>query len=532
MEESSLAQQLGGQPILILKDGAQRNRNRDANSVNIMAAKAVAEAVRTTLGPKGMDKMLVDSGGDVIITNDGATILKEIDIEHPAAKMIVEVAKTQDDEVGDGTTTAVVLTGELLKRSEELIEQDIHPSVIIQGYLLASEKAKEFITENAHRITPDDVDSMKRIALTAMTGKSTESNPEKLAGLCVAAVRAIADEDNKVNIDNIKVDKHVGGRVTDSELVHGIVVDKEVAHPDMPTSVKNAKIALLNCKMEIEKTEIDANIKITSPDQLKEFMDNEEQMLLKMADTIKKSGANVVLSEKEIDDISAHRLAKYGILAIKKITDEDLKKLAKATGGKPVSSLESLSPEELGSAGLVEEVAVGDEKWIFVRECEGAKAVSLILRGATKHIVDEVERAVHDGLRVVGVALEDGSIVAGGGASEVELSLRLREYAASLGGREQLAAEAFAEAMEIIPLTLAENAGLDPIDTLVELRSRHESGGKDIGLNSYTGKSTDMFKEGVVEPLRVKTQAIGSAAETAIMVLRIDDVIMAGELGK
>jgi len=497
-----LAQQLGGQPIIIMKEGTQRTRDKDAQSLNIMAAKAVAEAVRTTLGPKGMDKMLVDSGGDVIITNDGVTILKEIDIEHPAAKMIVEVAKTQDDEVGDGTTTAVVIVGELLKRSEELIEQDIHPSVITHGYMLAAEKA------------------------------SAESNADTLAKLCVQAVNAIIENGNKVNIDNIKIDKHVGGRVVDSELIQGIVVDKEVAHPNMPLKVKNAKIALLNCKLEIEKTEIDASIKITSPDQLKDFMENEEKMLIKMADTIKNSGANVVLSEKEIDDITAHRLAQNGILAVKKISDEDLKKLAKATGGNIVSSMDSLSKEELGTAGLVEELAVGDEKWIFVRECTGAKAVSIILRGATKHIVDEVERATHDGLRVVGVAIEDGKIVAGGGAPEVELSLRLSEYAASLAGREQLAAEAFAEAMEIVPLTLAENAGLDPIDTLVELRSRHESNGKDIGLDAISGKAIDMYKKGVVEPLRVKTQAIGSSAETAIMILRIDDIIMAGELGK
>lgn len=520
-----MAGQFGGTPIYILREGSQRTAGRDAQRSNIMAAKAVAGAVRTTLGPKGMDKMLVDTLGDVVITNDGVTILKEMDIEHPAAKMMVEIAKTQDQEVGDGTTTAVVLAGELLKQAEGLLEQEIHPTVIAAGYRAAADKSMEILKGLAVSVSTKDEDLLRKIAITAMTGKGSQSAREELADMAVKAVRAVVDEDGTVDTDNITVEKKVGGGITDSLLVSGVVIDKDRLHPSMPKSVTDAKIALLNAAVEIEKTEVDAKIQITSPDQLQAFLDQEEKMLKDMVDKIVATGANVLFVQKGIDDLAQHFLAKAGIYTLRRVKKSDMEKLARATGGRVVTSIHEISKDDLGKAGLVEERKVSDEKMTFVKDCENPKSVSIILRGGTEHVVDELDRAMEDALRVVGVALEDKMLVAGGGASEVELALRLRSYASTVGGREQLAIESFADAMEIIPKTLAENAGLDQIDTLVALRSSHEKGMKGAGLDMDTGEAVEMLKLGVVEPLRVKTQAIKSATEVAVMILRIDDVI-------
>ena len=520
-----MAGQFNGSPIYILREGSQRTAGREAQRSNIMAAKAVAGAVRTTLGPKGMDKMLVDTMGDVVITNDGVTILKEMDIEHPAAKMMVEIAKTQDTEVGDGTTTAVVLAGELLKQAEELLEQEIHPTVIAAGYRAAAEKSMEILQTLAVKVTVKDEDLLRKIAITAMTGKGSQAARDDLAIIAVNAIKAVVDEDGSVDTDNITVEKKVGGSIGDSVLISGVVIDKDRLHPSMPKKVTNARIALLNAAVEIEKTEVDAKIQITSPDQLQAFLDQEETMLKGMVDKIAASGANVLFVQKGIDDLAQHYLAKAGIYTVRRVKKSDMEKLARATGARVVTSIHEISKEDLGKAGLVEERKVSDEKMTFVEECHNPKSVSIILRGGTEHVVDELDRAMEDALRVVGVAVEDKMLVAGGGAPEVELALRLRAYASTVGGREQLAIESFADAMEIIPKTLAENAGLDQIDTLVSLRSQHEKGVKTAGLDMDTGKPVDMLKLGVVEPLRVKTQAINSAAEAAVMILRIDDVI-------
>ncbi len=523
-----MAGQLAGQPILILKEGSQRTRGREAQSNNIMAAKAVAQAVRTTLGPKGMDKMLVDSLGDIVITNDGATILKEMDIEHPAAKMIVEVAKTQDDEVGDGTTTAAVLAGELLKNAEELLDQGVHPTVIASGYRLASVKAKEILQNIAKPVSKDDKETLLKIAGTAITGKGAEASRDVFAKLAVDAVLSVVESENgknTVDIEDVKVEKKVGGSVEESELIKGMVIDKERVHTNMPKRVKDAKILLLNEALEIKKTEVDAEISIKSPEQMQMFLDQEEKMLKDMVDKIVESGANVVFVQKGIDDIAQHYLAKAGIYAVRRVKKSDMEKLARATGARILTSLKEIKESDLGKAGIVEEKKIGDEAMTYVTECHNPKAVSIILRGGTEHVVDEAERAIHDALRVVGVAIEDEKLVAGGGSPEIELALRLREYSATLTGREQLAVNKFAEAIEIIPRTLAENAGLDPINMLVEMRSQHEKGNKTAGLNVFTGKVEDMWEQGVVEPLRVKIQAINSGTEAATMILRIDDVL-------
>ncbi|MGA9099033.1 MAG: thermosome subunit alpha [Methanotrichaceae archaeon] len=520
-----MAGQFSGTPIYILREGSQRTAGRDAQRSNIMAAKAVAGAVRTTLGPKGMDKMLVDTMGDVVITNDGVTILKEMDIEHPAAKMMVEIAKTQDQEVGDGTTTAVVLAGELLKQAENLLDQEIHPTVIAAGYRAAADKSMEILKALAVSVSTKDEDLLQKIATTAMTGKGSQSARNELAVMAVEAVKAVVDEDGTVDTDNITVEKKVGGGITDSMLVSGVVIDKDRLHPNMPKKVTDARIALLNAPIEIEKTEIDAKIQITSPDQLQAFLDQEETMLKDMVERIVASGANVVFAQKGIDDLAQHFLAKAGIYTVRRVKKSDMEKLARATGGRIVTSIHELTKDDLGKSCIVEERKVSDEKMTFVEECMNPKAVSIILRGGTEHVVDELARAMEDALRVVGVTVEDKMLVAGGGAPEVELALRLRAYASTVGGREQLAIESFADAMEVIPKTLAENAGLDQIDTLVALRSAHEKGMKTAGLDMDSGKPVDMLKLGVVEPLRVKTQAINSAAEAAVMILRIDDVI-------
>ena len=521
------------QPIFILPEGTQRTFGRDAQRTNIMAAKIVAETVRTTLGPKGMDKMIVDSLGDVTVTNDGVTILEEMQIEHPSAKMIVEVAKTQEAEIGDGTTTAVVLAGELLKNSERLLDQDVHPAVIARGYRQAADKALEILNEMAEKITPKDDNILHQIAMTAMTGKGAEYAKEKLSDLAVKAVRLVAEDDSSVDKDNIKIEKRSGGSVEDSELIKGIVIDKEKVHASMPRLVKNAKIALLDREIEIKKTEIDANIEITSPDQLQSFLDQEEKMLKNMVEQVANSGANVLICQKGIDDVAQHFLAKKGIYAVRRVSDSDMKKIAKATGGSVVSNLHDLNKDDLGFAGAVEERKIGDDEFTYIVECKNPKAVTILVRGGTEHVTNEIERAITDAVGDVAAALKDGKVVAGAGAPEVELAIQLRKYADSLSGREQLAVQAFADSMEIIPRTLIENAGLDPIDIMTDLKAAHSKKQKWAGVDVFTGKVMDSWKKGVIEPLKIKTQAVSSASEVAIMILRIDDVIASsGSKGK
>ncbi len=519
----------GSVPILILKEGATRTRGRDAQRNNILAAKVITETIRTTLGPQGMDKMLISGLSDVVITNDGATIMKELDVQHPAAKMLVEVAKSQDNEVGDGTTTAVVLAGELLTKAEKLLDQEVHPTVIVEGYKKASEKALEILRNLSIEIQPDDDKMLTQVAMTSMATKSLSESKEHFASLAVKAVRQIAEErDGKVtaDIDRIKVVKKKGESMEESELIRGIVVDKEISHPQMPKQVKNAKIALLNAKLEIEKTEFDAKININSPDQMKLFLDEEETMLREMTNKVSESGANVIFCEKSIDDLALHFLARKNIMAIKNVSSGDMEKLSKATGGNILASTKDISPDALGEAKLVEEVKIGDDKLVYVRDAKDPKAVTVVLRGGSDHVVDEAERSFHDALCVVRNAVEDHRIVAGGGAPEAETAKQLRDFAVKVGGREQLAIEAYAEALEAIPLTIAENAGLDPIDIMVEIRSKHsDPQNKWFGVQVKTGKIVDMLKENVIEPLRVKQQVIKSATEAANMLLRIDDVV-------
>lgn len=519
--------------MFVLPEGTRRLMGRDAQRMNILAGRVIAEAVRTTLGPRGMDKMLVDSLGDVVITNDGVTILEEMEVEHPAAKMMVEVAKTQEDEVGDGTTTAVIIGGELLHEAEGLLDQQIHPTVIAAGYRMAAEKAHEILNKIADPVEFDDTAKLKKVAMTAMTGKKIGLGRERLSDLVVTAVRQVADrvgDKYVVDIDHIGIEKKPGGSIDDSQLLHGVIIDKERAHPGMPKRVKDAKIALLDCALEVEKTETDAKIHITDPEQLKAFLDEEENMLRKMVDKIVATGANVVLCQKGIDDIAQHYLSKAKILVARRVKKSDMEKLARATGGKVATNLDDLSANDLGHAGLVEERKIAEDKMIFVEECKNPKAVSLLVRGGTEHVVDEVERGVHDGICVVAAAIEDGELVAGGGAPEIEVAKQLREYAETVGGREALAINAFANAVEVIPRTLAESAGLDRIDILVDLHAKHEKpNSKNLGLNVFEGKVANMAEIGVVEPLRVKTQAIKSASEAAIMILRIDDVIAASK---
>jgi len=527
--------QAGGQPILILPEGTLRTIGKAAQHANIAAAKAVTDAIRTTLGPKGMDKMLVDSMGDIVITNDGVTILDEMHIEHPAGKMLVEVAKTQDEEVGDGTTTAVILAGELLKKAEGLLDQNIHPTVITKGFKLATKHALKTLDKIAMPVDFNDVETLKKIATTAMTGKSAEAASEHLAKLAVEAVQSVAKKVNgkiEIDTDNIKIEKKQGGSAEDTELIKGILIDKEVVHSGMPKLIKNAKIALIDAALEIEKTETDAQIQITNPEQLKAFMEQESKILKDMVDKIVASGANVLFCQKGIDDVAQHYLAKAGIMAARRVKKSDMGKLAKATGGKVVTNIEDLGPDDLGSAGSVEEKKISGEEMIFVRECKDPKAVSILIRGGTEHVVEEIERGMEDAIGGVASALEVGKIVAGGGAPEEAVSKALREYAQGFSGREQLAILAFSEAMEVIPRTLAENAGLDPIDMLVGLRSAHDAGKTTAGIDVFEGKIVDMANKGVIEPLKIKTQAITSASEAAEMIMRIDDVVSAGKLEK
>ena len=517
----------GGQPIFILPEGTNRSVGRDAQRNNILAGKVLAETVRTTLGPKGMDKMLVDGLGDIVVTNDGVTILKEMDIEHPAAKMLVEVAKTQEDEVGDGTTTAVIIAGELLKKSESLLDQDIHPTIIAMGYRQAAEKAQEILDDIA--IDSVDEETLIKVAMTAMTGKGTEAAREPLAKLIVDAVQKVA-EDGAVDTDNIKIEKKDGAVVEDSTLVEGVIVDKERVHPGMPSEVKDAKIALVNSPLEVKETEVDAEIRITDPAQMQAFIEQEEKMVKDMVDKVAESGANVLFAQKGIDDLAQHYLSKAGILAVRRVKKSDIEKLARATGANVVTNLEDLTADDLGEAGIVEERTVSGEEMIFVEECSVAKSVTLFVRGSTKHIVDEIVRAIEDAIGVVAATVEDDKVVAGGGAPEIAMAKKLKDYADSISGREQLAVNAFAEALEIVPKTLAENAGLDSIDSLVDLRAAHENSAV-MGLDVFTGKVADMKEAGVIEPKRVKKQAIQSASEAAEMILRIDDVIASSGKG-
>jgi thermosome len=518
----------GQQPIIILKEGTKRERGKGAQANNIMAARAISDAVKSTLGPKGMDKMLVDSMGDVVVTNDGATILKEIDVEHPAAKMIVEVAKSQDEECGDGTTSAVVLTGELLKHAGDLLEQNIHPTVVCGGYKLAADKAIETLNKMAMTVKADDKKTLIDIAITSMASKGASSEKDKLAEVVVEAVTSVQEKiDGKifVDLDNIQIQKKQGGGIANTEIIEGIILDKERVHDGMPKNVKHAKIALVNAALEVKKTEVDARIQIQDPTQLQAFLDEEEGMLKKMVEKIKKSGANVLICQKGIDDIVQHFLAKEGIYSVRRAKKSDLEKLSKATGGKVVANLDGLTSKDLGNAGSVEEKKIGDDKMTFVTNCKNPKAVSILIRGTTDHVVDELERALHDALSVVKVTLEDGKMTAGGGAAATEIAMSLRDYAPTVGGREQMAIEAFANAIEIVPKTLAENAGLDPIDMMLEVRSQHKKGNKHAGVNVLDGKVDDMFKNKVIEPLRVSLQEIEASSEAATMILRIDDVI-------
>ncbi len=530
------AQGAGGVPVLILKEGTGRTTGKEAQRNNITAAKIVAETVRTTLGPRGMDKMLVSTIGDVTITNDGAAIMKELDVQHPAAKMLVEVSKTQDNEVGDGTTTAVLLSGELLERAEKLLDKDVHPTVIVDGYKKAAEKAIEILDKLAISITEKDDVALKHVAVTAMYSKGIAVAKDKFADIAVKAVKQVAEKvDGKIkaDIDLIKILKKHGKGLEETELVKGIVVDKEFAHAQMPKEVENAKIALLNAKLEIEKTEFDAKININNPDQMRLFIEEEEKMLSDMVGQVEKSGANLLFCEKGIDDVALHYLAKKGIAAVKNVSSGDMEKLSKATGGRIVASVKDLAKDSLGEAKFVEEVKIGEDKLVYVRDARNPKAVTVVIRGGTEHVVDEADRSLHDALCVVRNALEDGKIVAGGGAPEAELAKRLREFAVKVGGREQLAIEAFAEALEAVPTTLAENAGLDPIDVLVELRSKHEKAGTPwYGIDVFSGKISDMRKLNVLEPVRVKQQVVKSASEAASMILRIDDVIASKGMDK
>ena len=524
----------GQQPIIILREGTTREKGKNARMSNIMAAVAIADAAKSTLGPKGMDKMLVDSTGDVVITNDGATILKEIDVEHPAAKMIIEVAKSQDQECGDGTTTAVILTGELLKNAEKLLDKKIHPTVINEGYKIASEKAIEILKKNALSIRLEDTKSLKYISITAMSGKGPSELKEELADVIVEAITKIKEDFNgkiRCDLDNIQVKKQQGASIDATELVKGIILDKERVHEQMPNQIKNANIAVVNQAFEVKKTEVDARIQIQDPSQLQAFLDEEERMIKRMVQKVIDSGANVLLCQKGIDDLAQYLLSKQGIYAVQRLKESDMVKLSKATGAKVVSYIEELTKKDLGYAGNVEERKYGEDTFTFVMDCKNPKAVSILLRGGTEHVVDELERAVHDSLSVVKLALEDGKMTIGGGAAATEMSLGLKTFAPTVGGRKQMAIEAFADAIEIIPKTLAANAGLDAIDIMLDLRSHHKKGKTNAGIDVMAGRVDNMFNHHILEPLRMGIQEIQAATEAAMMILRIDDVIASKGVG-
>jgi len=522
-----------GQPVLILKEGSNQSRGREAQRNNIAAAKLISEIVKSSIGPRGMDKMLVDSLGDVTITNDGATMLKEIDVQHPAAKMLVEVAKTTDNEVGDGTTSAVVLAGALLEKAEELLDKDVHPTVIVDGYSKAAKKAMATLEDIAEKVSPENKDWLVKVAKTSMETKLVFKEAEQLAEMVVDATLAVAekaDRGYRVDIDNVKVEKKPGGSLKDTKLIQGIVLDKEVVHSGMPKEVEKAKIALLSAPFEIEKTEFDAKLNINDPSMMKKFLDEETKMLKGMVDKIVGAGATVVVCQKGIDDIAQHYLAKAGILAVRRAKESDMTKLAKATGARVVNNFEDLSPSDLGYAAHVEERKVEEDKWVFVEGCKNPKAVTILIRGGTQRIVDEGERSLHDALMVTKDVIERPAVVAGGGAAEAEAASQVLKWADKLSGREQLAAQKFAEALESIPIALALNAGMDPIDAQVEFRAKHATeDGKWYGIEAADGKVKDMYQRQVFEPLAVKVQIIRSATEAASMILRIDDVIAAGK---
>ena len=519
---------MGNQPLIVLSEESQRTSGKDAQSMNVTAGKAVAESVRTTLGPKGMDKMLVGSSGSVVVTNDGVTILDEMDIEHPAANMVVEVAQTQEDEVGDGTTTAVVIAGELLSKAEDLLDQDIHATILAQGYRQAAEEAKSALEDIAVEVDTDDTETLEGVAQTAMTGKGAESAKDQLGGLVVEAIRSVADNE-EIDTDNVQVETVVGGSIDESELIEGVVVGKDRVHDNMPPIKEEADIALLDTAIEVPETELDTEVNVTDPNQLQEFLDQEEEQLREMVDSVVAAGADVVLCQKGIDDMAQHYLAEEGILAVRRAKQSDIQALSRATGARVISNIEDITADDLGFAGTVAERQLDDDDKLFIEDVDDARSVTLVLRGGTEHVVDEVERAIEDALGVVASTLQDGKVLTGGGAPETALSLSLRDFADSVGGREQLAVEAFADAIDVVPRTLAENAGLDPIDSLVELRSQHDAGNNTVGLDAEEGEVGNLEGE-AVEPLGVKTQAIESATEAAVMLLRIDDVIAAGDL--
>ncbi|MDE1850326.1 MAG: TCP-1/cpn60 chaperonin family protein [Candidatus Micrarchaeota archaeon] len=524
--------ELSGQQYVILPQGSSRLLGRDAQRTNIAVAYAVAGIVKTTLGPKGMDKMLVSELGDIVITNDGATILEEMNVEHPIARIMVEIAKTQDKEVGDGTTTAVIMAGELLKAAGNLIEQGIHPTTIVKGYKMAADKAKNILEDSSSTLTIEDVDKLERIALIAMASKNIGSDSTKkyLAKLAIQAIKQVASKDSngemKIDHDFIKLEKKEGGSIEDTEFINGVLVDKEIAHPGMPKMVKNAKIAILDVALEIEKTETDARIEITSPEQMQAFLTQEEKMLKTMVEKVAKSGANVVFIQKGIDDVAQHYLAKSGIVAIRRVKKSDMEKIAKATGARLVTSLDDLTKDDLGFAGNVEERKVAGEQMVFVEKCKDPKSVTIFARGSTPQVVNEVERSLNDVIGALSSAVEVGRYVIGGGSIEVDIANGLREYSGTVGGKEQLAIIAFADAIEVVPKTLAESAGMDSIDTLVQLRSKHKAkSGRIFGVDIYHDQVSDMEKLGVIEPMKVKLQAISSASEAAEIILRIDDMI-------
>ena len=515
-------------PVLVLKESALQQKGRDAQKNNIAAAKLVAELVKTSLGPRGLDKMLVDSLGDVTITNDGATILKEIDTQHPAAKMMVEISKTIDTEVGDGTTSSVVFAGALLEKAEKLLEKDVHSTVIIDGYQAASEKALELLAKLAKTVKPDDRESLIKIAKTSMQSKLVSEDSAPLSKLVVDSILKIAEKDGdkySVDLDNLKVEKKAGGSIDDTSLINGIVLDKEIVHSGMPTKIEKARIALVNAALEVEKTEMSAEIRISDPTQMQQFLEEENKMLKSMVDKIHNIGANVLICQKGIDDIAQHYLSKHGVLAVRRVKESDMTKLAKATGGRISTNLDDISADDLGSAEIVQQKKVESDKWVFIEGCKNPRSVTVLIRGGSQRVVDEVDRSLHDALMVVKDVVEKPSIVAGGGSPEAYLAAELNEWSSSSEGREQLAIKQYAEAFESIPLTIAENAGMDPIDTIITLRANQSNGKQTVGINAKESKIGDMFRLDIVEPLVVKEQIIKSATEAACMILRIDDVI-------
>lgn len=521
-------QQTPNGPVLVLRESALQQKGKDAQHNNIAAAKLVAELVRSSLGPRGLDKMLVDSLGDVTITNDGATILKEIDVQHPAAKMMVEIAKAVDNEVGDGTTSSVVFGGALLARAEDLLKKDVHPSVIIEGYQAAAEKTLEIYAEMAKKIKPDDRETLLKIATTSMQSKLISEDSDVLSKVVVDAILRVATkkaETYSVDLENIKVEKKAGGSITDTQIIKGIVLDKEVVHSGMPTKIEKAKIALVNSALEIEKTEMSSEIRITDPTQMQMFLEEENRMIKTMVDKLHNVGVNVLICQKGIDDIAQHYLAKYGIMAVRRVKESDMIKLGKATGGRVISNLDDLTEKDLGTADLAHQKKVESDKWVFIEGCKNPQSVTLLIRGGSQRVIDEVDRSIHDSLMVVKDVIEKPEIVAGGGAPESYAASKLKEWADSFDGREQLAIKKYAEALEIIPLTIAENAGMDPIDTMATLRAKQNQGRKWTGIDARNTRIADMLAIDVVEPLAVKEQIIKSATEAACMILRIDDVI-------